>query len=224
VTDLLPTLVGRHRFRATVTAGADQKGLAAGTRAGWNVEASLVLTPGQPERRALGTTALAFVPRLARAATAPMGTAAPPPGATRGRIDAHASGHGAVGAGVCDEFCQKTLEVQVGGQRALAEPIWKSCADNCEVAAGSAQRMGQHFDYRCADRLPGERHLRPRRLVPRAEDSPPQLHLRGGVGAGRAVGIGGGAGTRGVLRGRAVGDALLRGSRVRCAPWPGSPR
>jgi hypothetical protein len=166
VTDYLPVLAGTHTFSAFITSGASADGVASGVNAGFDVEASLVLTPGKAPRDVKAVVPIFFNARYGRQSDGsgvpadPIdATAAPPAEATHARIDFFTTGHGGVGAHVCDEFCQKANLLNVDGRALVATAPWTYCHDNCTrdpLPEGQLVRCGgMEFNYRCRENPTG---------------------------------------------------------------------
>ena len=159
LTDLANALPGSNGIRVELASFSDPAGRVTGSNAGWTVSATLTVTPGRAPRRVLAAEPL-FAVRLG-AGESPLGTVFEvPSGATGGRIEYRASGHGQGAQGIgcngpAEEFCSRRHVVSVDSvEIASLEPRRTDCQSLCTLAHFGPPVVGG-FDY-CAENPCGE--------------------------------------------------------------------
>ncbi len=140
LTDVANGLPGPREIEVRIDTWPDPAGQVSGARGSWFVSARLEMVPGDPPRQIL-----AVVPLFNGVMQGPRAGQPPipfeievPRGATGGRIEYRATGHGGGGIdaaciGPADEFCERTHTILVDGDEVHAAPAWVECADNCDV-------------------------------------------------------------------------------------------
>lgn len=139
VTDLANGLPGSHEIEVRIETWPDREGQVSGSKGSWYVSARLEMVPGEAPR-----DVLAVVPILNGVIRGPHENVRfpfavdVPKGATGGRLEYRATGHGGGGVeaaciGPADEFCTRTHEIRVDGVEVHSAPAWVECADNCDV-------------------------------------------------------------------------------------------
>lgn len=150
VTDFLNALDETRTFEVDITTYSDGAGKVSGSAGGWNVSASIAVTPGDAPRP---------IVRVVPLYDDTMNAAAPPvvlpfaltENASDVRVEYRVTGHGGASPdasciGPADEFCRRTHTISIDGavQEEL-EPWRTNCDELCTVAhfSGSAGS----FDY-----------------------------------------------------------------------------
>jgi hypothetical protein len=165
VTDYAPALFGQRMWEVYLSTGADPTGAASGSKAGYNNEISVTLTPGRPPRDVLAVVPLWNHPRYGQIRNDAGVISQPEPfiarvnapaGATGARVDVYTTGHGIVpdSAGrICDEACPKRNFVGVDNTTLYNEAPWVSCAANCTKVPQDppVTCLGVTYDYMCKE-------------------------------------------------------------------------
>jgi hypothetical protein len=152
ITDLVNGLPGVHRARVTIPTYSDATGRVSGANGGWNVSLTFDLVPGAPPKEVLAVVPLFY---LDHRDTTP-DTSYPfvvPAGATGGRIEYRATGHGGGAAGPscigpAEEFCRRRHDFYFDGNPTpIAElDAWRTdCDQLCTLAHYGPSSGG--FDY-----------------------------------------------------------------------------
>jgi hypothetical protein len=151
VTDLVNGLPGTHRLRIDIGTWGDASGMVSGSEGEWIVRAVLTLEHGAAPRRVLS-----IVPLVASVQTVARGAAAVfdvPEGASSGRIEYFATGHGGAAlepgcGGPAEEFCRRTHTLFLDGAAADEFSPWRNdCAGFCTLTRYSGSDLLTAFDY-----------------------------------------------------------------------------
>jgi len=151
ITDVVNGLPGPHRLTIAIDTWGDPEGQVTGARGEWIVTITVELEPGPAPRRVLGVQPLFFGSQLEPALPA-LGFRTPE-GATTGRLEYRATGHGSVFDIGCrnpaEEFCPRTHSLALDGQPLDEFVAFRDdCTELCTLQRfESAERS---FDY-CAE-------------------------------------------------------------------------
>jgi hypothetical protein len=144
LTDLANGLPGAHTLRVDLPSNSDSGGLVTGSNAGWTVSARVDVAPGPAPRSVLAVVPL-YVGSIGAGAPFPVIPWEVPPGATGGRLEYRASGHGQGPVvprcrGPAEEFCDRRHQLFIDGEQIdNIEPYREDCKALCTIAhAGPA--------------------------------------------------------------------------------------
>jgi hypothetical protein len=150
VTDLANALAGQHTLRAAISTWPDPAGKVTGSNGGWNVSVRLAVAPGPAPRKLLAVVPLLNLVHGVTTKAAPVAFQTPP-GATSGRIEYRATGHGGGAATIADdclgpaeEFCLRTHTLSVDGAKVASEELWRT---DCDKLCTLAHYGTPGFDY-----------------------------------------------------------------------------
>ena len=150
LTDLANARPGRHALVADLVSYSDPQGMVTGSNAGWTVSARIDVAPGRAPRNVLAIVPV-HLGSLGAGDPFPTLTLNVPPGATGGRLEYRASGHGQgpMGPrciGPAEEFCDRRHLIFVDGVMAdNIGPYRDDCHTLCTVAHQGPVDAG--FDY-----------------------------------------------------------------------------
>jgi hypothetical protein len=151
VTDVVNGLPGAHRLTIAIDTWGDAEGQVSGAKGEWIVSSSIELEFGQAPRRVLAVQPLVFGSQTEAAPPAIGFTA--PEGASLGRIEYRATGHG-LGVdptcrGPAEEFCSRSHTLSLDGGVLDEFEAWRNdCDALCSPARFESEERS--FDY-CAE-------------------------------------------------------------------------
>jgi hypothetical protein len=158
ITDIVNARPGEHRVTCTIPTWSDAAGLISGSNGGWNIDAQVVITPGQPQRSVLGVVPLVNHNYGAQTQVEPIAFTVPE-GTTETKLYYRTTGHGGATdpsdacIGPAEEFCRRTHRLFLDGEARPAFIPWRNdCDQLCEVVHYGPEGGG--FDY-CAQNPTG---------------------------------------------------------------------
>ncbi|HVJ18694.1 MAG TPA: peptide-N-glycosidase F-related protein [Polyangiaceae bacterium] len=137
VTDVVNGLPGTHQLKIAIDTWGDAEGRVTGAKGEWIVSISLELELGAPLRRVLAVRPLFLGSQTEPDSPALAFTA--PEGASEGRIEYRATGHGLAEDSTCigpaEEFCSRTHSLLLDGAVLDEFEAWRTdCAAYCTPA------------------------------------------------------------------------------------------
>jgi hypothetical protein len=138
-TDVANGRPGMHTLTVTIPTWSDAAGMVSGSDGGWNVSASLQMTPGTPPSKVVAVIPLINLSQGA-SGTPPIAAFDVPENATSSRIEYRATGHGGATdpkcSGPAEEFCKRTHHVLLDGVELQPGLVpWRNdCFHNCTLA------------------------------------------------------------------------------------------
>jgi hypothetical protein len=151
VTDVVNGLPGVHRLQVDIGTWGDPEGIVSGAKGEWRVSVRVELEPGPAPRRVLAVQSLVF---SSQTEPAPAALAlSVPEGASLGRIEYRATGHGAANdprcRGPAEEFCDRVHTLALDAEVVDEFIAWRDdCAELCTLAHFEDET--RNFDY-CAE-------------------------------------------------------------------------
>lgn len=151
VTDVVNGLPGAHRLRIAIGTWGDPQGQVSGAKGEWIVSARVTLSPGPPPRSVLAVVPLVFTSQTELAP--PPVAFTTPEGASRGRLEYRATGHGSAFDRLCrgpaEEFCARVHALSLDGAVLDEFTAWRDdCGELCTLQRFESAE--QSFDY-CAE-------------------------------------------------------------------------
>ncbi|EYF03408.1 peptide-N-glycosidase F-related protein [Chondromyces apiculatus] len=150
ITDIANGMPGLHRLRSFIATWPDPEGQVSGANGGWNVTASVVVTPGPAPRPVLAVVPLFNGSQTDPAAQAPLSFQVPE-GTRSGRIEYRATGHGGGSptfgcSGPAEEFCRRGHQITIDDAPVALLDAWRDdCETLCTLAHHDTASGG--FDY-----------------------------------------------------------------------------
>lgn len=181
ITDLVNSRPGAHRLTCTIPTWSDGSGQVSGANGGWDIDAQIILTPGQPRRSVLGVVPLINHNYGSQTQLAPIPFTVPE-GTTEAKLYYRTTGHGGATdpSGACigpaEEFCRRTHRIFLDGEARPAFIPWRNdCDQLCDLTHYGPEDGG--FDY-CAQNPMGalESVRAPRANWCPGDVTPPQIY------------------------------------------------
>lgn len=142
VTDIVNARPGKHRIRTHIATWSDDTGEISGSAGGWNVTATLQLSPGTAPRPMLAVVPLADV-TIEPAQSSGEWAFELPAGAAGVRFEYRATGHGGANVastacrGAAEEFCRREHTLALDGMEFARLDAWRDdCGQPCTIETG----------------------------------------------------------------------------------------
>ncbi|AKT38933.1 peptide-N-glycosidase F-related protein [Chondromyces crocatus] len=150
ITDIANGMPGPHRLKAFIATWPDPEGQVSGANGGWNVNASLEVTPGPAPRDVLAVVPLFNGTQRGMDGSTPIAFQVPE-GTTSARLEYRATGHGGDPGGTgcigpAEEFCRRVHRIFVDDEAITHFNAWRDDCDTlCTLAHYGPADGG--FDY-----------------------------------------------------------------------------